>query len=350
MRVKRGLTLGKFLPLHHGHELLLTTAASYCDELVVLIGTTPQDPYAYALREKWVRELLAPSIAQENLHVINDPDPDPDVAKDAEGTVIDEHYWSQWLDQNSAHLAGVERVFTSDPYGAQIARRANTQWFPVDPDRSVNPISGSNILANPGGNFRYVSAVAKPDVALTVAVLGAESTGKSTLVTALATRYGCGFAPEWGRVISEVHPELDATDFDAIVDMQTRFIRSLHRNGNGLCITDTEAITTALFAPIYLGREHTAAWEAAAAQDFDLYLLLAPSVPWINDGTRILDQGEREQFHAALVAALEKLDKPYVVIDDASFAAREHAAYAAVDGLLEQRNWHLGADGLNPES
>ena len=123
-------------------------------------------------------------------------------------------------------------------------------------------------------NFHAVCDVAKPDVAITVAVLGAESTGKSTLVKRLADLYQTRYAPEWGRIISEAHSELTGSDFDAIVTMQDELITTAQRLGNGLCFVDTEAITTALFAPIYLGREHEASWQKAKQQQFDLYLVL----------------------------------------------------------------------------
>lgn len=337
MHYRHGLTLGKFLPLHQGHELLLTIAASRCETLTVLVGTTSDDRWSFSTRERWIRESLArrSDLRATEIRIVNDPDPDPNVAKDASGTVTDETYWQTWLAQNAAHFSELDVVFTSDAYGAQIAQRANVEWCPVDPDRAVNPISGSQILSDPARHFARVAETARPDVGATVAVLGAESTGKSTLVETLVTSLRCGHAPEWGRIISEVKPELDVADFDAIVTIQAEMIRSAQCHSNGLCLTDTEAITTALFAPLYLGAEHEPSWDAARRQRFDLYLVLAPTVPWINDGTRILDHGERQSFHDRIVAALEALRYPFIVIDDTRFDARTDAARRAIDSVLK---------------
>ncbi|MEL7025066.1 MAG: AAA family ATPase [Pseudomonadota bacterium] len=342
MLAKRGLTLGKFLPLHEGHALLLRSAAKHCHELTVLVGVASNDLYSFEQRERWILDLLEPVTTQTGtrVHVVRDPDPDPLVEKDAEGTVTDERYWTQWLEQNQSHLANIDLVFTSDRYGREIARRIGARWFPVDPDREVVAISGSQIRALMHQNFHAVCDVAKPDVAITVAVLGAESTGKSTLVKRLADLYQTRYAPEWGRIISEAHSELTVSDFDAIVTMQDELITTAQRLGNGLCFVDTEAITTALFAPIYLGREHEASWQKAKQQQFDLYLVLDPSVPWIDDGTRVLDSPERFAFHESLIAALERLQKPYTLISGDSYDARERMARSEIDALLARR-YHL---------
>lgn len=331
-----GLTLGKFLPLHQGHALLLRAAAIHCDVLTVLVGVTSEDPYSFETRARWIRTVLSgiPASAKLQLQILEDPDPDPQVTKDESGTATDEHYWQQWLGQNAAVLEQIDTVFTSDRYGAEIARRTGTRWFPIDPDREVIPVSARQIRADHSATFEFVSDVAKPDVAVTVAVVGAESTGKSTLVKRLAQDYGTRYAPEWGRIISEAHAQLSVADFDAILTMQDELIRTAQRTGNGLCFTDTEAITTALFAPIYLGKSHEPAWRCAEAQDFALYLVLDPTVPWIDDGTRVLDDAERLSFHESLIKALTRLGKPFEIIAGDSYSARLDTARRAVDRVL----------------
>ncbi|MEM8982366.1 MAG: AAA family ATPase [Pseudomonadota bacterium] len=334
MSTSRGITLGKFLPLHDGHALLLRAAAMHCDELIVLVGVTPDDPYSFEQREQWINSVLnAQSQRRATVRIVSDPDPDPAVAKDAAGTVTDAGYWDRWLHQNATALADVEFVFTSDVYGAEIARRIGARWFPVDPGREVVPVAARQIRGDTHRYFGFVSDAAKPDVAMTVAVVGAESTGKSTLVKALADHYQTSYAPEWGRIISEAHPDLTARDFDHIVSMQTELIHTAQRSSNGLCFTDTEAITTALFAPVYLGDEHAASWQCARAQNFALYLVLDPAVPWINDGTRVLDTAQRLRFHTDLVAALQRLNKPYQIIAGDSYAKRASGAIAAIDAM-----------------
>jgi HTH-type transcriptional repressor of NAD biosynthesis genes len=50
--MKQGLVIGKFLPLHQGHEALIRYAASQCDELIVLLGVKKDEAIPGHLRLK----------------------------------------------------------------------------------------------------------------------------------------------------------------------------------------------------------------------------------------------------------------------------------------------------------
>ena len=51
----RGLVVGKFCPLHLGHEFLIETAQTACDELVILSYAKPGwRGYERGVREAWL--------------------------------------------------------------------------------------------------------------------------------------------------------------------------------------------------------------------------------------------------------------------------------------------------------
>jgi len=55
---KRGLTHGKFAPLHKGHQLLIETALSEMDEVLAIIYDCPQiTPVPLTVRANWIRSL-----------------------------------------------------------------------------------------------------------------------------------------------------------------------------------------------------------------------------------------------------------------------------------------------------
>src|SRR5688572_10126908 len=56
--MKRGLVIGKFLPLHEGHVALIRFAAEHCDELIVSMSVTPRDPIEPALRLSWINAIF----------------------------------------------------------------------------------------------------------------------------------------------------------------------------------------------------------------------------------------------------------------------------------------------------
>ena len=55
-RVARGLVVGKFCPLHLGHERLIEFAATRCRQLLVIGWSQPGFPgYSAERRERWLR-------------------------------------------------------------------------------------------------------------------------------------------------------------------------------------------------------------------------------------------------------------------------------------------------------
>jgi cytidyltransferase-like protein len=63
-RFARGLVVGKFCPLHHGHQLLIDSALQRCDEVVVVSYTLPEfDHCGPENRERWIAELF-PGVIQ----------------------------------------------------------------------------------------------------------------------------------------------------------------------------------------------------------------------------------------------------------------------------------------------
>ncbi|HEX5692051.1 MAG TPA: adenylyltransferase/cytidyltransferase family protein, partial [Roseiflexaceae bacterium] len=54
----RGLTLGKYAPLHLGHQLVIETALAEVERLIVLIYPCPElTPVPLPVRAGWIRQL-----------------------------------------------------------------------------------------------------------------------------------------------------------------------------------------------------------------------------------------------------------------------------------------------------
>lgn len=164
-----------------------------------------------------------------------------------------------------------------------------------------------------------------------VCLTGVESTGKSTLAPKLAAHFAGVVMPEFGRA----HAELFGTNFSPAVLMA---IAQGHRVGlaaieamhPALIIEDTDIITTAAWARMLHGPDPELAQLPATA---GLYLLFAPDVPFVADGTRQFDGGERQRFHTMIEAEFfERLIAPVLIEGD--FAARECQAIAAIERWL----------------
>ena len=90
-----------------------------------------------------------------------------------------------------------------------------------------------------------------------ICLLGAESTGKTTLAWGLAKAYGTTWVPEYGRPYTEFGRDRDAPwtseEFTRIARMQCWYEDWLTLAARGRLFCDTDAFTTALFHEVYLG-------------------------------------------------------------------------------------------------
>jgi NadR type nicotinamide-nucleotide adenylyltransferase len=175
-----------------------------------------------------------------------------------------------------------------------------------------------------------------------VCVLGAESTGKTTLCRDVAALLGVPFLPEFGRHYTEAIPDARAyawthEDFRLIAATQNRFEDELAGRAP-VVICDTNAFTTAVFEREYLGEESPQVTELWTGRSYDLYVLTDLGTPFVEDGTTGLrDPGkQRERMHAAFLAHVEASGTPWLLAAGPP-AARATTVAAAIAPLLTER-------------
>jgi NadR type nicotinamide-nucleotide adenylyltransferase len=329
------------MPFHIGHELMIDFASDLCEEVIVLVSGGDEIPIQD--RYDWVNSTYTnrPRITPyqiDDFEVISEPQ------YDKHGTAINGWFWEEWSRKLNYHFPGVDSVFTNDAYGKRLAKEIDADWVPVDPQRDTHKVSGTMIRRNPNRNYKSLNEYAKEYYQRRIAIVGPESTGKSTLTMLLALIHNGKHIPEYGRTLSEIrNNKLNVADFFSIIAGQRRLVTSAGKH-NQLLFVDTEAYTTLLFAELYLKDDpeynihvRTQMYESAWAEHFDLYILLAPTVPWKNDGTRIQpDQEERQQFFDDMLEYLRTAGRNYVIISDDNFADRDRKAGDAVNELLHK--------------
>lgn len=133
---------------------------------------------------------------------------------------------------------------------------------------------------------------------ITICLHGAESTGKSVLAEKLAREFGCPWVPEYGRTYCEERgTDIGMADLLAIAEGQAMAVAAAAALHPKLLILDTDQLMTAAWAEMLFGEvpEVLMAYPKA-----DLYLLFAPDVPWVDDGTRFFGKGPLRSRFAAL--------------------------------------------------
>ena len=160
---------------------------------------------------------------------------------------------------------------------------------------------------------------------------GTESTGKSALAERLHARFGWPWVPEYGREYCETNgTELTMDDLLAIAEGQDAAMRAAAAARPEVLILDTDPLMTAAWAQMLFGEVPPALMDYEKAE---LYLLFAPDVPWVADGTRFFGTAEaRAQFAAIAEDMLASAGVPFTRIGG-DWAEREARAVAAIESL-----------------
>jgi NadR type nicotinamide-nucleotide adenylyltransferase len=150
-----------------------------------------------------------------------------------------------------------------------------------------------------------------------IALLGAESTGKSTLADALARRYATLWLPEYLREFVEVHARVPREDDQVgIARTQRERERALAADARvrDFLFVDTTPLMTAVYSRIYWGRVPPDLLDLEAAHDYAFTLVAAPDLPWVPDGLQRESEEVRQRVHAQLVAVLAARGIPFTLL------------------------------------
>ncbi len=324
----RGFLLGKFMPPHAGHVFLAETARALVETLTILVCWLPDDPIPGPLRLAWMRALFP------DCRVVGHGAPVPQAPED------DPDFWPIWRAiVAAAHPEPIDLVFASEPYGERLAAETGGRFHPIDPARSVVPVSGEAVRADPWGQWACLPAPVRPWFARTICLHGVESTGKSWLAPRLAARFDTISLPEYGRTWCEIFgTDLVSDDLVAIGRTHAAMTEAALRRCNRRLILDTDPLMTAAWSEKLFGARDP--WFDAWGGVADLYLLLDIDLPWRDDGTRLFGaEDERRRFHDIAVAELERRGVRWAVVRGEG-EARFQSALAAIEAA------GLGGDRL----
>lgn len=147
-----------------------------------------------------------------------------------------------------------------------------------------------------------------------IALLGGESSGKSTLAAALAERLNTVWVHEYGRELWMEHDgRLDFEDLLAIGEVQVAREEAALADANRWLFCDTTPLVTAFYSQSMFGRVDPGL-EALAGRRYHHSLLCAPDFTFVQDGFRRDDQYRREQ-HDFYLNSLATIGQPFTLIE-----------------------------------
>lgn len=282
-----GVVVGKFYPPHRGHRHLIDVAVSQSERVTVLVVDGRDEAPPAMLRAQWLRELH------------------PDVTVRITGDIGRDDDSVAWagVAREAVHEQTIDAVFDSEPYGtawaAAISEQQGSECRNVFVGRGLVQISGTQVRSDPARYWNYIDAPVRAHYVKRVCVVGAESTGSTTLARSLAAAYETIWVPEYGRDYTVekftigTGAEWLPSDFLRIALEQNALEDRMARDAPvGIMFCDTDSLATALWEEVYLGSTSEAVWRAVDAHGapFVLYLLTDHvGIPWAEDGLRLGD-------------------------------------------------------------
>ncbi|MBU6258691.1 MAG: AAA family ATPase [Burkholderiales bacterium] len=146
--------------------------------------------------------------------------------------------------------------------------------------------------------------------ALRIAILGAESTGKTELARALAAQLAartgmrCTWVGEWLRDWCEREGRTPRADEQAAIARTQQAHIDAAAAAHDIVVCDTTAVMTAVYSELIFGDRSLAAYAAVEQRRCDLTLLTALDLPWVADGLQRDGPHVREPVDAGLRALL----------------------------------------------
>lgn len=202
-------------------------------------------------------------------------------------------------------------------------------------------ICSEDIRRAPLAHWEYIPTEVKPFFVKTIAILGGESSGKSTMVNKLANMFNTTSAWEYGREYVFKHlggdeRALQFDDYNKIALGQAQYIDFAVKHANKITFIDTDFVSTQAFCIQYEGKPHPSVQAMIENYRFDLVILLENNTPWVADGLRHLGSNQaRKDFQALLKLILNKNNIPYVEITSDQYDERYLKCIELVDEILK---------------
>ncbi len=321
--MKTGLVLGKFAPLHRGHQYVIETALQQVEQLYIMVYACDELPdIPMDQRIGWIEKLYPEA------QVIPAPDGPRETGYADSVMAVQEDYILK-----KVNGVKIDAFFSSEPYGAHVSRALNAVDCRVDEARENFPVSASQIRQDAFKNKKFIPPTVYEDLIEKIVFLGAPSTGKTTISQALAKELNTEWVAEYGRTYWE-----ENQSDRRLTPEQLLYIATTHNSiedetalqANKYLICDTNAFTTWHFAVSYHDSALAELEQLAdkCKERYKYVFLCADDIPYEDTWERS-GEGNRKEFQDFLVDELSRREIPYIELRG-SLAERIEVVLAAL--------------------
>ena len=336
-----GMIIGHFEPLHLGQMRSILAAAGQAKNLHIVITThpAPHPDFDITLQDKarWLQMACA-ELPFIHIHTTDEialplhesfSDVTIDIA--ATNTKLQRITEALSLPKEAVLFVADNHPLAQQSVSSQLLMEVITT--PLQPE-----FDSYAIALDPVAHWAAIHPQARRDYTKTVAIVGGESSGKTTLVHKLANYYGASFVLEMGRLyvgtdLGGKEIGLQYSDYAPIALNHAQAIREAAARATApVTIIDTDFVTTQAFCEEYEGRTHP--FVSACIDEFrvDHTIMLDNNTPWVADGMRSLgDIDARGRFEQRLLDIFARHDIAPYLIDKPDYDARYQQALTFIN-------------------
>ncbi len=300
-KLRRSLIVGKFSPLHQGHERLIRWSYEQSDEVIIFSYSNPElagcDPDK---RLKWLKTLFP------DLEIFIFTSANSSFPQNSEPDIVHRQFVASMYIQKvgkplDAIFAGEEYVvdfakFMSDAIIKVGIQTQQVQAIMLDRHENNSQVSATLVRTDIHKNKNLVHPIVYADFVQSVCFLGSESTGKSTLTALLSKTFQTNSVTEYGRTLWEQKKgNLIFSDLLDIAKIHIQNEAQARLSANRYVFIDTTPLTTFFYSHAYFQKADSQL-EDLTKRHYDHVFLCMPDFPMVQDGTRA-DENFRQKQH-----------------------------------------------------
>lgn len=325
-----GVVFGTFAPLHIGHLSLIHQAKKEQDGVIVVVSGYEGDrghQVSLPLSKRFNKVRIA--FEGDSLVEVRYLD-ESSMARYPDG-------WEPWLlkldeilQQASKEQANYTFYLGESDYLEQINQRRPHYKVKLA-DRSHIPISGTQIRQSPLPNFESIAAPFRGTFSQNYLVVGAASTGKTTLLTDLARILSAPLSLEYAREYQQKWNKRDEElDYLAYVDLLTGQFNQMaslidSSQNKGIVLSDTNSTVTMAYIDYFIkdlitDEQYQSLYqiylEVSKRERWHEIFMILPESEFIDDGYRDMGMaatGVRETFTQHLYQYFVKEQKEHLI-------------------------------------
>lgn len=331
-KYKNSAIVMKAYPFHLGHAYLIDTASSRSDNVFVFVCTLNRETISGEDRYNAVRD----HYKNTNVNVIHISEDLPQYPEESE------NFWDIWYHVIYDNVnVKIDALFSSENYGEKYSEILGCSNEIVDIERSHIKISGTEIRNNIIKNWEFLPEETKKFMSKKIAIVGPESTGKTTITKMLANKFNSEYQLEYAREYIDLKfgGEYDMTSFsiEDIINISNGHMKRYKEKTN-TCKTpflffDTELITTMSWSDLYFKKIPSSLYNMISDNKFDVFLLYTPEVSWVDDGTRKHKDYRDHHFNSILSLIREYGKSKVFIIEGNNYEERFNKSVSILESL-----------------